>query len=332
MSDKTSKRKASHIDLAYQSQVNEVDNRFNYEPLLAAHPSKTSESFSFLGKQMKHPLWVSSMTGGTEKAGKINRNLGKAAGKYGLGMGLGSCRILLESDEYLADFQLRKHIGDDAPFYANLGIAQVEELVKQGHIGKVTELVHKLDADGLIVHINPFQEWLQPEGDKISVPPLETLKRLIDAFDGSIVVKEVGQGFGPESLRALLELPISGIEFGAHGGTNFSALELLRSDKKAAKHYSDLTFIGHTAGQMVDLCNDILNSGTGEGKEFIISGGIRNFLDGYYYRSKLQANSVYAQASALLKPAEKGFDELDEYIEKQMAGYQLAEKFLTIKK
>jgi len=90
MSDHTSERKANHIDLAYKSQVEDLDHRFNYEPVLAGHPSSALKPFAFLGKSMHNPLWVSSMTGGTEKARFINENLGKAAGKYGLGMGLGS--------------------------------------------------------------------------------------------------------------------------------------------------------------------------------------------------------------------------------------------------
>ena len=74
---------------------------------------------------MNAPLWVSSMTGGTKEAGTINRNLARVCGQFGLGMGLGSCRIILHDDEYLSDFRLRKEMGD-FPLYANLGVAQIE--------------------------------------------------------------------------------------------------------------------------------------------------------------------------------------------------------------
>ena len=93
-------RKKDHIDLAFQSRTmsGELDRRFNYEPLMARHPSKDLPVLPMLGKQMRAPIWVSSMTGGTELAGKINRNLARVCHEFGLGMGLGSCRPLLESD------------------------------------------------------------------------------------------------------------------------------------------------------------------------------------------------------------------------------------------
>jgi len=233
---------------------------------------------------------------------------------------------------YLADFQLRKYIGDQHPFYANLGIAQIEQLLDQGKSSSITELIKKTETDGLIVHVNPLQEWIQPEGDRINASPIETLKKLLDTVDCSIVVKEVGQGMGTESLRALFELPIDGVDFGAHGGTNFSAMELYRANQNAKNHFSGLANIGHNADQMVDSCNKLIEENPAFGtKHIIISGGVRSFLDGYYHQQRLNALSVYAQASSLLKHAEVGFDKLDEYIEHQMEGYRLAQSYLTVK-
>lgn len=332
MEDKTSERKANHIELAFKSQISSLDDRFNYEPLLSGHPSNSSQSFDFLNKVMHFPLWISSMTGGTEKASVINQNLSKVAGKYGLGMGLGSCRIILDDDTYLPDFQLRKNIGDDFPFYANLGIAQLEELIERGNLKAVNTLIDKTDTDGLIIHVNPFQEWLQPEGDHFKHAPIDTIQRVIDAVDHSIIVKEVGQGFGPKSLEALFNLDIDAIDFGAHGGTNFSALELHRAEGQERNHYSSLAHIGHSASEMVDLCNRLTNDNPSfRKKQVIISGGIKSFLDGYYLNTKLNNISVYAQASALLQHAEKGYDVLDAYVEKEIKGYQLATQFLEIK-
>ncbi len=332
MEDKTSERKANHIDLALKSQISTLDDRFYYEPLLSAHPTQPLTPFEFLGKQMRFPLWISSMTGGTEKAGDINRNLGKVAGKYGLGLGLGSCRIVMDDNTYLPDFQLRKYIGDDHPFYANLGIAQLEELIETGNLSSVLELINKTETDGLIIHVNPFQEWLQPEGDRFKVSPLETIQRVSETLDISIIVKEVGQGFGPKSLEALFNLNIDAIDFGAHGGTNFSAVELHRADDENRNHFSALAQIGHSADDMVDFCNTLLNQNANySDKQIIISGGVKGFLDGYYLNTKLKNKSVYAQASAFLPYAEQGFDALDAYVEKQMKGYELAAQYLEIK-
>ncbi|MDX5320202.1 MAG: isopentenyl-diphosphate delta-isomerase, partial [Bacteroidota bacterium] len=101
---KTSDRKKDHIELAFASRLaaDACDPRFYYEPMLAPHPKKQAiVPTLFLGKMFRFPLWVSSMTGGTKEAGTINRNLAQAAKAFGFGMGLGSCRIILEDDTYL---------------------------------------------------------------------------------------------------------------------------------------------------------------------------------------------------------------------------------------
>ena len=199
-------RKQDHIELAFRSQVSslDIDGRFYYEPLLSGHPEDGSSlSTMFLGKELKYPVWISSMTGGTEWAAKINKNLARACKDFGLGIGLGSCRALLYSDEHFNDFNIREVLGEDRPLFANLGIAQVEEVIDRNHWGKVSSMIDKLRADGLIIHVNPLQEWLQPEGDRFRNPPIDTIKRALDSIAKPIIVKEVGQGMGPKSLRAL---------------------------------------------------------------------------------------------------------------------------------
>lgn len=327
-------RKKDHIELAFESQLQQqqIDHRFYYEPLLAGHPSdKTTVSHDFLGYVFRSPIWISSMTGGTEYAGIINKNLSKACQEFGLGMGLGSCRSLLDSDEHLEDFDVKRYM-PERPLYANLGIAQVEQLFANKEIGKVHDLIQKLSADGLIIHVNPLQEWLQPEGDQIKEPPLDTLKQILDQTDIPIIVKEVGQGMGIESLRALIKLPIRAIDFAANGGTNFSKLELLRSDSIDQEQYAPVVRVGHSAEEMVDLANVLLESEPIiRCQDFIVSGGVRNFLDGYYLINKLQSNAIYGQASQFLKHARGEYDELRTFVQLQIKGLDLAYQMLKIK-
>jgi len=336
--DKTAEsRKQDHIELAFKAQVKKqaLDTRFYYEPMLAAHPSiDTHSSFQFLGKTFQAPLWVSSMTGGTAWAHKINYNLARAAHDFGFGMGLGSCRSLLTDSTHLADFAVRSVIGDDLPLYANLGVAQIEQLLKEGKLHLISELIDKLEADGLIVHVNPMQEALQPEGDQLEDSPLVTLNRLIDALPHlPIIVKEVGQGMGYHSLKALLQLPLQAIDFAASGGTNFALLELLRSNQQLRETFEPLTRIGHSAEQMVLLTNQ-LKEELGNKlacKQVIISGGIQTFLDGYHliHQSKLPA--IYGQASAFLKHARGSYEELYTFVEHQIKGLRLAQHYLRVR-
>lgn len=330
-------RKQDHIDLAFRSRVEtgELDPRFFYEPLLAAHPAAGSlVPFSFLGKTLHAPLWVSSMTGGTALANVINHNLARACAEFGMGMGLGSCRQLLYSDEYLPDFDVRAAIGSELPLYANLGVAQIEQLFDKKESARIPEMLQKLRADGLIVHVNPLQEAMQPEGDIFRRPPLDIINELLEVFPGlKIIVKEVGQGFGPESLRALLQLPVEAIEFAAAGGTNFAKLELLRSDPVKQMIFEKIAAVGHSAPEMLGFVNT-LQAELGERcrvRQIIVSGGVRDFLDGYYLLKKSALPAVYGQASSFLKYARGEYAELRAFVQAQVRGLELAGAFLRVK-
>jgi isopentenyl-diphosphate delta-isomerase len=325
-------RKTDHITLAMDSAVNGQDDRFYYEPILSGFPKDVDMSINILGKTMRYPLWISSMTGGTEHAATINKNLAKVAQEFGLGMGLGSCRQLLDSDDRLADFDVRALMSDQ-PLVANLGIAQVEELIEEGHISKITELVSKLQADGLYIHINPLQEWMQPEGDRYYRSPLECIEILLNELNIPILVKEVGQGMGPKSLEALMKLPLEAIEFGAHGGTNFSMLELLRSSPEKQDLYKSVTRLGHNNDEMISLCKDIVikYSAGIKTKHLIASGGISNFLDGYYCTESMPISGLYAMASSFLKYAQGDYAQLQAYVKAQVEGLEMCKTFLTVK-
>ncbi len=332
----TTDRKQDHIDLALEADMGNQgpDSRFRYEPMLAAHPSPEFDlSISFLGKTLKAPLWVSSMTGGTEMALAINQRLATSCARFGLGMGLGSCRPLLENLNRIEDFDIRDIIGPELPLYANLGIAQVELLFEQGRGEDIAKLVNRLRADGLILHINPLQEWLQPEGDRIQKPPIETLHQLLAEVSFPVIVKEVGQGMGWESLAALLKLPVAAIELAAHGGTNFSKLEMLRSNNHLQETYAAISQLGHDVDEMISWINQLTkDAGAGiKCRQIIISGGIRDFLDGYYWMKKLNLPSIYGQASAFLKYARENQEALDGYISRQIGGLQLAHAYLKVR-
>jgi len=328
-------RKKDHIQLAFDSQTGakDLNERFYYEPMLSGHADEPLAPVRFLGKTMKAPMWISSMTGGTEQAHRINHNLAKACNEFGLGMGLGSCRVLLEENNRFQDFNLRPIIGYEFPFYANLGIAQLEQAIANNSLDKVRDMVHRLEADGLIIHVNPLQEWLQPEGDRVINPPIDTIKRLLDAFDFKLIVKEVGQGMGPKSLRALFQLPLAAVDFAAFGGTNFAKLELLRGSETNMQLYKEVAGLGHDASTMVDMTNQILQQLGNKAlcQEVIISGGVQSFLDGYYLMGKLNCNSIYGQGAAFLKHARGSYGELREFVEGQIKGLELANAFLEVK-
>lgn len=263
----------------------------------------------------------------------INRNLAEACAEFGLGMGLGSCRPLLEGNERFADFDLRPIMGTDRPLYANLGVAQLEELFAAKEGRRIVDLVGSIQADGLIVHINPLQEWFQPEGDRYFRSPVDIVAEVLDTVDFPVIVKEVGQGMGPESIRAFLKMPIAALDFAAYGGTNFSKLEMLRDKEGRATRFEPLVFVGHTADDMVGFVNRVVQEESDLlCREIIISGGVTSFLDGFYYMEKLRVPSVYGQASAFLKHATGTYEELRTYIQAQIDGLRVAKAMLQIRR
>ncbi len=326
-------RKKDHIELTFESAtaIREINDRFFYEPIMGAHPDASISPFTFINKSFDHPIWISSMTGGTAYAKVINHNLARACNEFGLGMGLGSCRGLLYSDEFFEDFDVRNIIGDQ-PLYANIGIAQIEYLIEHKETYKLQELLNRLQADGLIIHVNPLQEFLQIEGDPIRVPPIETIKRLLNIVDYKIIIKEVGQGMGMESLKSLLSLPIEAIEFAAFGGTNFSKLEQLRF--KSNKGIDPIVFVGHSALDMVNMVNEITSDSSNSVccKQVIISGGIKNYLDGFYLINKSNLPAIYGQASSFLKYAKGSYEELQKHVASEISSFKFAQAYLKLRK
>jgi len=334
----TSDRKKDHIDLAFKSRPTEkigLDN-FTYEPMLSAHPEYLSHpKQEFLGFEFRLPFWISSMTGGTERAKLINENLAKGAEEFGLGLGLGSCRPLLSDDKRFDDFDIKKFM-PTRPLFTNFGIAQLEELVARNSLGEIDHITKSLNADGIIIHVNPLQEWGQPEGDRFKKPPLDTIKSVLAKSDFPLIVKEVGQGFGPKSMKSLMELPLAAIEFGAYGGTNFTILELARlsrslSGKKSDKE--DFGHIGHDALEMIDFANEILNASDSDLKcrEFIISGGVSSGMQGFILNESLRSNSVVGMAASFLKHAMGEYSELQTYMLELRSEYLLASAYIKRK-
>ena len=274
------------------------------------------------------------MTGGVGPARHINQNLARVAAEFGLGMGLGSCRALLQDDQYFADFNLRSIIGDDRLFLANIGIAQIEQLLAEKKIERIHVLVDRLRADGLIIHVNPLQEFFQPEGDRITRAPIHVLEEFLENAPYPVVVKEVGQGMGPRSLRALMKLRLAAIDFASFGGTNFTKVELNRGTYGPLSPYHGFAHVGHTAYEMVEMVKQIelemgpASSGQVGQKQYIISGGIQSVLEGMPCLAALQGRSVLGMATSFLNHATGRYEELHEYVQTQVGAYLLARQYL----
>src|SRR5690606_3312703 len=113
------------------------------------------------GKHLNAPLFISSMTGGTPEAERINRRLAEAAQATGIGMGVGSQRAAIEEPDLAASFQVRQY-APNILLLANLGAVQLN----YGYgVDQCRAAVEMIEGDALILHFNALQEAVQPEGD-----------------------------------------------------------------------------------------------------------------------------------------------------------------------
>lgn len=183
------------------------------------------------GKRLAAPLLISSMTGGTEQAGQINRTLAAAAEQAGVAMGLGSQRAALEHPELADTFQVRQ-FAPTALLFANLGAVQLNYSFGVDECRRAVEMI---EADALILHFNALQEAVQPEGDTRFAglaPRVEAVCRLLNV---PVIAKEVGWGFSQPDVALLAGAGVAAIDVAGAGGTSWSQVEMHRAANPAQK-------------------------------------------------------------------------------------------------
>ncbi|MEC9071120.1 MAG: type 2 isopentenyl-diphosphate Delta-isomerase, partial [Myxococcota bacterium] len=248
---------------------------------------------------------IGAMTGGTEEAGAINRVLAEAAQARGIGLALGSARIVLERPETATSFQVRD-VAPDVLLFANLGAIQFNHGVTGA---QAAELVDTLQADALNLHLNPLQEAIQPAGDTNFQGLFDRIAEALPHIPVPVLVKEVGAGIGPESAQALAALPLAGVESAGVGGTSWSRVEALRQEDPVA--WSTGVALG---GFGVPTADSIIACREAFGDRIVIgSGGLRTAVD-MATALALGADAV-ACALPYLKAAQNGVEAVVEVID-----------------
>jgi len=193
-------------------------------------------STSFMNKQLRVPILISSMTGGTDEAHRINRNLARAAQQHGIAMGLGSQRAAIERTDTAPTFQVRSE-APDILLFANLGAVQLNTGYGPEECRQTVEMV---GADALVLHLNPLQEALQPGGDTHFRGLLARIKQVCDSLDVPVIVKEVGWGISVETARKLLACGVNAVDVAGAGGTSWSQVERHRAATPQDAHTASL--------------------------------------------------------------------------------------------
>jgi isopentenyl-diphosphate delta-isomerase len=165
------------------------------------------------------------MTGGTEQAAQINRDLASIAEERGYGFGLGSQRAMHVRPGTAPTYRVRDAIPTGL-LLGNLGVVQARAMKTD----EVRALVEQVGADALCVHLNPAMELVQPGGDRDFSQGLATIARLVRDVGLPVVVKETGCGIGPSVGRRLREVGVKHVDVSGAGGTSWVGVETKRAE------------------------------------------------------------------------------------------------------
>ena len=238
-------RKADHIRINLDNDVaSRMTNglarfRFMHEALPELDMHAIDTRVSVIGKCLCAPVLISSMTGGTAQARTINRNLAAAAQELGVAMGVGSTRAAVMHPELADSFRVRD-LAPDILLMANIGAVQLNYGFTVDDCRKAVDLI---EADALILHLNPLQEAVQPEGDVNWAGLLTKIENVVRHINLPVVAKEVGWGISPRAATALANAGVAAIDVAGAGGTSWSQVEMYRArtevQRKVAAAFAD---------------------------------------------------------------------------------------------
>ncbi len=288
VSQQTQGRKADHLRICLDEDVQSHRVTNGFERYRFAHcclPELNRDEISlrsiFLGKAIATPLLISSMTGGTEQARLINQRLAKTAQRFGLAMGVGSQRVAVENPALTHTFSVRQY-APDALLFANLGAVQLNYDYGMAQCQKA---VDALEADALILHLNPLQEAVQTEGDVNFKGLFAKIERLAKVLPVPIIAKEVGNGISAVMAQRLIEAGVAAIDVAGAGGTSWARVESERAkDAKQRRLGNTFADWGIPTAECLTSIQSIFQS-RAESRvspaavPLIASGGLRNGLE-----------------------------------------------------
>lgn len=273
----TARRKDAHLDLCATGEVEPRENSTLLEYVRLVHcamPEMSVDevdlSTEFLGKKLRYPLLVTGMTGGTQRAGVVNRDLAMLAERNGLAFGVGSQRAMSENPKLAATFEVRQ-VAPTVPLLGNIGLYQAVALGVDG----VRRLADAIGADGMALHLNAGQELTQPEGDRDFRGGYPVVEGLVRAFGDRLLVKETGCGIGPEVARRLVDLGVRNIDVSGLGGTSWVRVEQLRASGVQAQVGAEFSSWGIPTGAAIAS----VRRAVGPEPRLVASGGLRTGLE-----------------------------------------------------
>ena len=273
----TQRRKAEHLRITMDEDVASglangfARYRFVHQALPDCDLDAIDTRQPFLGKTLRIPLLVSSMTGGTDEATAINHRLAEAAQAAGIALGVGSQRSAVERPALAATFRVRD-VAPDILLFANIGAVQLN---RSYGVDECRRAIEMIGADALILHLNALQEALQLEGDHQWRGLLGRIEVICRTVGVPVVAKEVGWGIAPNIARQLAAVGVAAIDVAGAGGTSWSQVEMHRArDPMAARVAAHFVDWGIPTAECVAGVAAALPT-----MPLIASGGLRNGVE-----------------------------------------------------
>lgn len=270
-----SQRKKDHLALCAGPNVGFRDKttgfedvRLVHDALPEMHADEVDTTTELLGKTLAAPVIVAAMTGGTDRAAQVNQDIARAAEELGLGFGLGSQRAMFERPETTWTFEVRK-VAPNMLLLGNLGLVQARQM----STAEIEELVGRVGADALCIHLNPAMEIVQPGGDRDFSGGLAVLQRLAEELTVPIVAKETGCGLSRVVAKRIAATGVKAVDVSGAGGTSWVAVEAHRAQDEDEKALAqELWDWGIPTAASVVQCQ-------GLGMQIIATGGLRTGSD-----------------------------------------------------
>lgn len=315
----TEARKSRHLDICLEEDVASrletglAHVRLHHDALPEFALEDVETAVDFLGHRLRAPIVISSMTGGTARAGTINRNLALAAERAGVALALGSQRAAIENGALLDTYDVRR-VAPHVVLFANLGAVQLNYAVR---VADVQRAVAAIAADGLYLHLNPLQEALQPGGDTNFRDLAPKIAAVVRALEVPVIAKSVGSGIGVRTARRLLELGIAGIEIAGAGGTSWARVEGKRAGGARERIAEAFGGWGYPTAEATAALRAAFPQTT-----LVASGGVRSGVD----VAKVLALGANAAGIALpfLMPATRSAEAVHETIEEFILTLRIA--------